>query len=86
MRSNEFVKKFGWDRARAFVEFDSDIEIIYTASFFEELKHLVESYELIEKYGGLEKVKNIVDGKDPFELTAMEGYFVKAIADVESCQ
>lgn len=51
MKANEFVKKFGWCEAKAFLSFDSEVEIVYTASFFDELKRLVESHELVEFYG-----------------------------------
>ena len=48
------------------------------------LKRLVESWELVEKFGGLESAKDeyfsCVQNNEP------ASYIAKAIADVESCQ
>ncbi|MCO8100881.1 hypothetical protein [Acinetobacter indicus] len=85
MKANEFVKKFGWGEATAFLSMDSDVEIVYTASFFDDLKRLVESYELVESYGGLSKARNHVE-RTVFKLSCQIIALKKAIADVESCQ
>ncbi|MCO8087202.1 hypothetical protein [Acinetobacter indicus] len=85
MKANEFVKKFGWGEATAFLSMGSDVEIVYTASFFDDLKHLVESYELVESYGGLSKARNHVE-RTIFKLSCQIIALKKAIADVESCQ
>ncbi|WP_104500310.1 hypothetical protein [Acinetobacter indicus] len=86
MKANEFVKKFGWGEATAFLSMDSDVEIVYTASFFDDLKRLVESYEVVGSYGGLDKARKYLDEKCVFEWTALDGKLSQAICDVESCQ
>lgn len=82
MRANEFVRKYGLDEATAFLSLDSDVEIIYTASFFDDLKRLVESHELVGSKGGLDVARNIVKSQHNL-YTDMR--LVQAIADVESC-
>lgn len=98
MKANEFIKKFGWDEAKAFLSFDSDVEIIYTASFFDDLKRLVESHELVGNFGGIKRAKRILKksytsfntmvsvvwNDKPFQCTIEK--LEKAITDVESCQ
>lgn len=98
MKANEFVKKFGWYEAKAFLSFDSEVEIVYTASFFDDLKRLVESYELVAIHG-FEESKEIVanapsddhfyswtlGGPGVRDKTVNIGELRKAIADVESC-
>ena len=59
MKANDFVKKYGLDEAKDFLSLDSDIEIVYTASFFDDLKRIVESHELIESKGGLTEVRQV---------------------------
>ncbi|WP_180008295.1 hypothetical protein [Acinetobacter sp. YH12238] len=79
MKANQFVKKFGWYEAKAFLSFDSEVEIVYTASFFDDLKRLVESHELVENWGGLD------DAKFALQLVRYPERLKQAIADVESC-
>lgn len=96
MQANEFVKKFGWNDARVCIlncacpedrwlmrhgEFISD-------DAFDDLKRLIESYELVEKVGGLSLSKDLYRdfecvhiGLDLIECRKLG----KAIADVESC-
>ncbi|WP_104488871.1 hypothetical protein [Acinetobacter indicus] len=85
MKANEFVKKFGWGEATAFLSMDSDVEIVYTASFFDDLKRLVESYEVVRLHGGLDAAKKHVE-RAAFKLSFQIIALKKAIADVESCQ
>ena len=85
MRANEFVKKFGWGEATAFLSLDSDVEIVYTESFFDDLKRLVESHKLVESYGGLDAAEKHVE-RTAFKLSFQIIALKKAIADVESCQ
>lgn len=80
MRANEFIKKFGWDEAKAFLSLDSEVEIVYTASFFDDLKRLVKSHELVASWGGLS------DAKVAVKVSRHKKYLKRAIADVESCQ
>lgn len=87
MKANEFVKKYGWGESIAFLSLDSDVEIVYTASFFDDLKRLVESHELVESKGGLIKAKEIL-ADNPVWCSGSKRYsspLERAIADVESC-
>ena len=107
MQANEFVEKFGWNDARVCIlncacpqdrwlmrhgEFISD-------DAFDDLKRLVESWELVQSYGGLEKAKNTLakmKATNEFHKNSKVCGFSytensvnaleKAIADVESCQ
>lgn len=87
MKANEFVKKYGIDRAKNItvfcLGFDGDFSVWdFTIS---ELKQIVESHELVEGYGGLEKAKLRCY---PAKHLTMQSYHALrgAIADVESCQ
>ena len=84
MKASGFVKKFGWEEAKAFLSLDSDVEIVYTASLFDDLKRLVESHELVEKHGGLDKAKLKVKLNNAAMLETSK-HLKQAIADVESC-
>ena len=86
MKANEFVKKFGWDAAK----YKADELKIFKGLGGElsiedaHLMRLVESWELVEKLGGLESAKDeyfsCVQNNEP------ASYLAKAIADVESCK
>lgn len=87
MKAFEFVKKYGWVEAGKFIKFDSDVEIVYTSSFFDDLKKLVESWELVESYGGLKEA--IRFSKQPYrQVSTPETHkkLCQAIADMECCQ
>ncbi|TCB62225.1 hypothetical protein [Acinetobacter terrae] len=62
MKANEFVLKYGWDAAKRLVENNKHTGRTLSPSELE-LKRLVESHELVEKLGGLERVKKAIDGK-----------------------
>ena len=57
MKSNVFVKKYGWEYAKHILTDDAPLvmDLNYT-----DLKRLVESHELVESYGGLEQCKNLL--------------------------
>ena len=56
-------------------------------SDFDELKRLVESHDLVESYGGVDKIKeDTADLEDWEESSSLWREVEKAIADVESCQ
>ena len=79
MKANEFVLEHGWDAAKRLVENNKHTGRTLSPSELE-LKRLVESHELVEKLGGLEKAKDYVpDGYKSEQLK-------QAIADVGSCQ
>lgn len=78
MQANEFFKKVGIDAVRSYLA-------AYEDDLTDDLKRLVESHELVEAYGGLEKCKFYVSFL-PFVLAIKRSTLQKAIADVESCQ
>lgn len=91
MKANDFIKKFGLDLAKLDVRaFESgfikreDIVEHYGFDILDDLKRLVESHELVEFYGGLDKAKIRCY---PAKHVTMESYhnLKQAIADVESC-
>lgn len=97
MKATEFVKKFGWDRAKREVDLIGTIAAMCCEDDFNnDLKHLIDSHELVEKLGGLNKSKKVAkksydscssiisDRTTGFECKLVE--LNKAIADVESCQ
>ena len=95
MKANEFVKKFGWEKAKKIVggfNYNSSNKFITSlkdnsAIHIDDLKRLVESHELVEKVGGLENAKTF-DEDSVYciaHLTDLDS-LKKSIADVESCQ
>ena len=94
MKANEFVKKYGFDGAYELWQGSfhllknnlcilsgsvcrlSDNEPLFSLG---ELKHLVESHELVENWGGLD------DAKFALQLVRYPKRLKQAIADVESC-
>jgi len=85
MKANEFVKKFGIGAAKRLVKDSRGCSSVslYGGEYkfdTDDLKRLVESHELAEKLGGLEKAKDYVpDGYKSEQLK-------QAIADVEACK
>ena len=94
----EFVKKYGIDKAKELVS--SIINTISVNGYvcdpcfitddgeyvgYNDLKRYVDSYELVESYGGLEKAKLRCY---PAKHLTMESYYKlkQAISDVEECQ
>lgn len=94
MKANKFVKRFGWDYAKHILLEDS---VILVDLDYHNLKGLIESHNLVEKYGGLISLKAWV--KQTKSDLSLATYFhcnkpsvliqienaEKAIADVESC-
>ena len=76
MKANEFVKKFGWEYAKHILNEDS---VILVDLDYTHLKHLIESHELVENWGGLD------DAKFALQLVRYPDRLKQAIADVESC-
>lgn len=101
MNANEFVKKYGLELSREIVskqpKWASNVrvsEIIGTWEYTEkvlpsfsivELKRLVESHDLVEKVGGMDKAKMLLRMRIAAELYESADEIEKAIADVESC-
>ncbi len=71
MNAKEFIQKFGWNDARVCILNCACPEDrwfmrhgdLVSDQDFDDLKHLVESCELVEKLGGLERVKKAIGGK-----------------------
>lgn len=91
MNAVEFVRNFGWERSKKAVwmsitEFSRafDVDLGFICCNRTELKKLVESYELVERLGGLEDAKdeyfNCIQNNEP------ASHINQAIADVEKCQ
>ena len=87
MNAIEFVKKFGWDRAKREVALIGTIAMMCGDNDFNnDLKRLVESHAMIEK--DFESVE-IAEYEYMVSGCYSEPYWIRikqAIADVESCQ
>lgn len=98
MKANEFIKRNGWEKAKKLLSITSKMNMrgLVFASLedgdnldfeVDELKRLIESHELVELYGGVDKSHEFAlsvwrsNKNDPF-IENMK----QAIADVESCQ
>jgi len=94
MKATEFVKKFGWERAKREVALIGTIAVITgDRNWLSDLKRLVESRELVESIGGLPAAKahlnSVAERCVNGGLEAVrEQYKIlkQAIADVEACQ
>ena len=93
MKANEFVKKFGLDLAKldvraletGFIKREDILEH-YGFDILDDLKRIVESYEIIQKdFGSVEMAdyEYMISGcySDPYWIRVKQ-----AITDVESCQ
>ena len=87
MKANEFIKKSGWDDAIALVNASNICGVDKSIVDIEELKRLVESWELVERRGGL-RLAVVFRWSEKFKSLSREHQdkFDQAIADVESCQ
>ena len=77
MNAVEFVKKHGWDEAQETVKENSK-QLRILSTWEVELKRLVERWELIAKFDGLEECKRIVSSAPSGAIgyhTMYEGYF-----------
>ena len=86
MKANEFVKKFGIERAKQIVNADDSVHALVFATTgvsFLELKRLVESYELVKEHGSLGRAKEYADSA--YTAPEVAERLHAAIADVESC-
>ncbi|MEG1089824.1 MAG: hypothetical protein RSE38_00780 [Acinetobacter sp.] len=89
----EFVKECGIDVAKRILNNAigfgcAEIELFAGKYVFrtDDLKQIVDAFELVERFGGISFAKNKIKGKSDFDLTAMEGYLKRAINLVEQCQ
>lgn len=62
MKANEFIKKYGVDEARKYLKQFDGLDHVYMGDGFyiDDLKRLIESHELVEKCGGYEQAKLII--------------------------
>lgn len=93
MKANEFVKNFGWSEAKFYlsnahkdalwVSFDlPEHGIRDIVIYVPDLKQLIESHELVGRYGTTDEAKEYLP------MLRMDSYdeLKQAIIDVESCQ
>lgn len=85
MKAVEFVKKFGWEEAKNIVDASEIIGIDRNIVDINQLKRLVESHELVEKYGA-DKINQKIKFLESIHLLTQANQLKKAIADVESCK
>ena len=80
MKANEFFKAMGINAVRQFLENDN----IRTKEMHDDLKHLVESHELVKEHGNLERAR--IYAESMYTAPEVVERMKQAIADVESCQ
>lgn len=91
MNAVEFVKKYGWDTAKDLANRDKTsvgyLSVEHHDICQDDLKRLVEYYELVEQFGGIEECKKIIASMRPAVYELTKGDELKqAIVDVEKCQ
>ncbi|MEB5475960.1 hypothetical protein [Acinetobacter pollinis] len=94
MKANEFIKKYGVDKAKKYLQQNDQLDHVYMGNGFyiKDLKCLIESHELVISYGGLAMAKRQYDCFDNarksvgVSQSSKVSALGKAIADVESCQ
>lgn len=87
MNAVEFVKKHGWEEAKKFLNLPSytidQLLMLQSGLRCNELQKLVDSWELVESWGGLEDAK-LYDLSPCEKKPESAGYKLKkAITDVE---
>lgn len=83
MKASEYVKRFGWGEASALVDASKLCGIDKSIVDIVELKKLVNSYDFVESYGGLDSCREKLYMLH--ELTEDPHPIRDAIIDVESC-
>lgn len=99
MKANEFVKKFGLNKAiiiaygfKTILEYswyDHDLEAgngVHRKVVISELRKLIWSHNLVNAIGGLDFAKNYIGQAEFALIGSHKEYLKQAIADVESCQ
>lgn len=79
MRANEYIKKYGIEVAKKAI---SECSYGYGIDLVD-LKHLVESHELVSDYYGLARAKEHAESN--YTAPELKAALKQAIADVESC-
>ncbi|MBF7693979.1 hypothetical protein [Acinetobacter pollinis] len=81
MKVNEFIKEYGLDEARKFLEVPSysidQLMMLRSGLDTRELERLIESHELVEKMGGLEKSKAILNRSPSNAESYQDGYYFR---------
>ena len=93
VKANEYVKLVGWEYAKLNASSCSHqyyfLHNCYAEVCVSELRLLVESYDLVQEYGGVLKAKDFISvyGIDQLSKKIYSPMFrlKQAIADVESC-
>ena len=93
MQANKFVKKFGWEKAKRELQYKNTMMAICSDdNWFDDLKRLVESWELIEFFGCLDDAIQIYEFSKGIQTISYGGRKIEvdqlkqAITDVEICQ
>ena len=77
MKANEFFKAVGIEAVKSYI-------VAYEDHLTDELKRLVESWELVSDYYGLTRAKEHAESN--YTAPELKAALKQAIADVESCQ
>ena len=83
MKANEFLRDNGLTKCSRIVDDLTEQEV--DSDFVKDLKRLVESWELVEKVGGLNKAKADLASTDYNSEQDFYETLKQAIIDVESC-
>lgn len=89
MKANKFIKDFGINEAKQILEDLSFNEWRKDKVYFDEILRLIESHELIDRVGGIDRAKEIYQN---FECIHIDLDLIscrsigKAMSNMESCQ
>ena len=92
MEAKEFVKKFGWDEAKARLNNNIDMFYLGWGFYSGDLKTLVDAWEFVEKFGGLFHAKVTLEKEGFTGGIELDGELIEdavlkqAIELVEQCQ
>ena len=84
MRPNEFIKENGIEKAIEL--YNSDDWSTVSDIFLHDLKRLIESHDLVQNMGGIDKSREIAIKEGDRGHIINEGLILGSIRDVESCQ
>lgn len=100
MKINEFIKRFGWLRAKQILKYSKDNHKSFLADgmsvtyydidrddlySIKELRMFLDSRIVVDVYGGLNEAKNYLNSKC-LKNDKNSEYLRLAVLDVESCQ
>lgn len=79
MKANEFIKKYGVDEAKKYLQQNDQLDHVYMGNGFyiKDLKCLIELHVLVEKMGGLEKSKAILNRSPSNAESYQDGYYFR---------